>query len=232
MFGTWRIASEGWGVLALFGAATIILSLIYLPLGCVALGVMLWLSFILRVPHRVGPDAIRAVVAPADGRVVEIAEAPYPNDDSQPALRVSIAIGMADMQLQLCPVAGRVRDNFHVPGLFGYTDDRAQMRRFNERREITLETDGGHLVLLVQYGGRTARRLVCRFQEGKYLARGAPLGMAPMAGVVDLYLPANLTLSIGVDRRVIAGETVIAQMPTGKSRSGRMAAPLKGKDNV
>lgn len=213
MSGSWRIANEGWGTLAIFGAGTIALSLLYLPLGCFALGVMLWLTYILRVPHRVGPDADTAVVAPADGRVVEITRTTYPDDEAAPAWRVTIHSGLADMQLQLCPVNGRIRDQFHVPGVFGYTDDRVQMRRFNEKREIGITADTGDLVTLVQYGSRTARRLICRHQEGKYLARGAPFGMAPMAGVIDLYVPADQPVTVAVGTRVVAGETCITHLP-------------------
>ena len=227
MLGSWRIANEGWGVLALFGTGTILLSVLYLPLGCIALGVMLWLAFILREPQRVGPSDDAAVVAPADGRVVEIAKAAFPDDDAHPAWRITIAIGLADMQLQLSPITGRVQDNFTLPGLFGFTDDREQMRRFNEKREIMLVADTGAQVAVVQYASRTARRLICRHQEGKYLTRGTPLGMAPMAGVVELYLPETSAPQVRVGMRVIAGETVLA-VTSGRagraSSSGRRAA--------
>lgn len=233
MLGSWRIANEGWGVLALFGTGTILLSVLYLPLGCLALGVMLWLAYIMREPQRVGPVNDAAVVAPADGRVVEIAKAPFLDDVARPAWRITIAIGLADMQLQVSPVTGRVQDNFHVPGLFAFTDDREQMRRFNEKREITLVADTGEQVAVVQYASRTARRLICRHQEGKYLTRGAPLGMAPMAGVVELYLPETNTPQPITGMRVVAGETVLA-VSSGKTArvvaSGK-SRPL-GNNNV
>ena len=37
------IASEGWPVMALGGGVTILLTLISLPLGCFALGLLVWL---------------------------------------------------------------------------------------------------------------------------------------------------------------------------------------------
>ena len=67
----WQIADEGWPVLALAGFITILLTIIYTPLGTFALGLIVWLAHILRVPHRQSPDDDDAILAPADGRVID-----------------------------------------------------------------------------------------------------------------------------------------------------------------
>ena len=46
------IAEDGWPVLAVAGAVTILVSFLDLPTGCFLLGLMMWLAHILRVPHR------------------------------------------------------------------------------------------------------------------------------------------------------------------------------------
>ena len=66
-----EIAPEGWPVLAVAGIVTILLAFIALPLGGFALGLMLWLRHILRIPLRQVPTDGDAVVAPADGVVVQ-----------------------------------------------------------------------------------------------------------------------------------------------------------------
>ena len=40
----WKIADDGWPVLALAGIVTILASMIFLPLGCFFLGIMIWLA--------------------------------------------------------------------------------------------------------------------------------------------------------------------------------------------
>jgi hypothetical protein len=40
----WKIADDGWPVLALAGIVTILTSMIFLPLGCFFLGIMMWLA--------------------------------------------------------------------------------------------------------------------------------------------------------------------------------------------
>ena len=66
------LAADGWSVLALAGIVTIILTLIALPLGTFALGLMIWLRYTLRVPSRMSPQDTGLVLAPADGRILEI----------------------------------------------------------------------------------------------------------------------------------------------------------------
>ena len=216
--GSW-IASDGWTVLAIAGIATIILTLISLPLGTFALGVMLWLRHTLREPRRTSPDDPGLVLAPADGVVIEIVDE---RDDATSrqgaspegmagASRVTIRTGLADAQLQRSPVAGRIIDNFLIPGLFRGGEELGLMRRDNERREISIETEDGARFLLAQIGTATARQLVCRFGPGKFLAAGAPLGMARIGGLTDIVIPAGYKPEIEVGRTVVGGETILAR---------------------
>ena len=76
-----RISDEGWPVLAMAGAVTILISFVALPVGCFLLGVMMWLAHILRVPQRLPPQCENVVVAPVDGRVVQIKHCPAETGD-------------------------------------------------------------------------------------------------------------------------------------------------------
>jgi len=208
------IASEGWPVIALAGIITLILTFVSLPLGSFALGLMIWLRYILRLPLRQIPDDSRAILAPADGTVLAVVR----GDAEPPAGTgidaghcVIIRTGLADAQLQRSPLAGRIVDNFLIPGLFRSMEDAALARRDNERREITIEAEDGTRILMVQIATNTARQLVCRFGPGKYLAAGAPLGMARIGGVTDLFLPGDATLEVSPGQTVLAGETVLAR---------------------
>ena len=131
------IAAEGWPVLALAGIITIILTFVALPLGSFALGLMVWLRFILRLPARQIPDDASAVLSPADGTVLAI----QASDATAPAgtgvgdgHRITIRTGLADAQLQRSPLAGRIVDNFLIPGLFRSTADTALARSPSRRK--------------------------------------------------------------------------------------------------
>ena len=57
------IAEDGWPVLAVAGAVTILVSFLALPVGCFLLGLMIWLAHILRVPHRLPPLGENLIIA-------------------------------------------------------------------------------------------------------------------------------------------------------------------------
>ena len=224
-----EIAEEGWPILALAGAVTIIVSLVALPAGCFLLGIMAWLSHILRIPQRQTPSDANFVVAPVDGRIVQIDSCPA-NSGVMPlpydSLRITIRTQLSDVQLQSSPVTGHLLDNCLYPGMFASWPDIdlkdglanlknwEDMRNLNERRELTLRNEAGYDVIMVQLATRTARHLVCRLAEGKHLLVGTPLGMACLAGVTDIYVPSHSLCDAVTGQHVVAAETVLARLPS------------------
>ena len=223
------IADEGWPVLAVAGAVTILVSFVAVPIGCFLLGVMMWLAHILRMPHRLPPQGENLVVAPVDGRVVQIEHCPAKTGVmplSYDALRITIRTKLSNTQMQTSPITGHLIDNCLFPGLFApWTNidhaisDRDQdnwedVRRLNERREITLRHAQGHEVVMVQLATNTARQLVCRLAEGKHLVVADPIGMARLAGVTDIYVPAASIGDIALGQHVVAAETILARLPS------------------
>ena len=223
------ITEDGWPVLAVAGAVTILVSFLALPVGCLLLGLMMWLAHILRVTCRLPPRDENLIIAPADGRVLEIKHCPAQTGVmplSYDSLRITIRTKLFDAQIQTSPITGHLVDNCLFPGLFAPWADkdhvndpanhytREDIRRLNERREITFRHSNGHEVVLVQLATITARQLVCRLSEGKHLAAADPIGMARLAGVADIYVPATSISDIAEGQHVVAGETVLARLPS------------------
>ena len=223
------IADEGWPVLAVAGAVTIFVSFVALPVGCFLLGVLIWLAHILRVPHRLPPQDENLVVAPVDGRVVQIKHCPADTGVmplSYDTLRITIRTKLSDTQMQTSPITGHLIDNCLFPGLFApwpnidhansdrHQDSWEDVRRLNERREITLRHAQGHEVVMVQLATKTARQLVCHLAEGKHLAVADPIGMARLAGVTDIYVPAASISDMAIGQHVVAAETILARLPS------------------
>ena len=215
----WKIADDGWPVLALAGILTILTSMLFLPLGCFFLGIMMWLAHGLRVPNRQTKADDQIIYAPADGVVLDIETDQFPDvlagDNVTPAKRITIHSRLTDTQLQTSPITGHIVDNLLLPGLFrkwGYDRISWQAARLsNERREIRIRDASDREIMLVQLGSKTARQLICRLAEGKFVQAGAPIGMARIAGVVDVFVPAGCKLLIDTGQHVIAGETAVAQ---------------------
>ena len=68
--------------------------------------------------------------------------------------------------------------------------------------------------MLVQLGSKTARQLICRLAEGKFVQAGSPIGLARLAGVIDLYVPVKCKITGLVGQHMIAGETIVARFST------------------
>ncbi|MDC1294180.1 hypothetical protein N8Z70_03980, partial [Candidatus Puniceispirillum sp.] len=181
----WKIADDGWPVLALAGIVTILTSLIFLPLGYFLLGIMIWLAHGLRVPSRQPKADDQIIFAPADGVVLDIETDQFPDGlaaAAAPAKRITIQTRLTDTQLQTSPITGHIVENLLLPGVFRkWGGDRTSWqaaRRSNERREIRIRDAYDREIMLVQLGSKTARQLICRLAGGKFVQAGAPIGMA------------------------------------------------------
>ena len=222
----WSVADDGWPVLAMAGIITILASIIFLPLGCFLLGMMVWLAHLLRVPNRQINADHQTIYAPCDGVILEIVQDIFPDGlttYAKPAQRITIQTRLYDTQLQTSPVTGRILENHLLPGLFeswgNHSISWQAARLVNERREIHFCDPLNRMVVLVQMGSATARRLICRLLEGKFVQAGSPIGMACVAGVVDLYVPAECKILSVARQHMIAGETALAQFAAEPSKN-------------
>lgn len=168
-----------------------------------------------RHPHRVPPNRIGVVVAPADGEVALVDNAVPPaelNLGSEPRPRVSIFLSVLDVHVQRSPVGGTVKEVVHQAGKF-LSADRADASEVNERNSMLIETADGHDVAVVQIAGLLARRIVCYAGVGDVLPIGDTYGLIRFGSRVDTYFPAGTTLLVEPGQRTIGAETVIAQLP-------------------
>ena len=168
-----------------------------------------------RHPHRVPPNRIGVVVAPADGEVALVDNAVPPaelNLGSEPRPRVSIFLSVLDVHVQRSPVGGTVKEVVHQAGQF-LSADLADASEVNERNSMLIETADGHDVAVVQIAGLLARRIVCYAGVGDVLPIGDTYGLIRFGSRVDTYFPAGTTLLVEPGQRTIGAETVIAQLP-------------------
>ena len=112
-----------------------------------------------RDPERTAPTDPQAIVAPADGRVVEVrttAEAHFLKGEAQ---MVAIFLSVFDVHVQRAPLAGEIKLVKYVPGKF--LDARsAKVSEENENRIIGIEAPDGLRVTVRQIAGLIARRIV------------------------------------------------------------------------
>jgi phosphatidylserine decarboxylase len=206
------VAAEGWPFIFPPAAAACILGLVGWWPAAAVLGVatLCCLGFF-RDPDRTAPAVPGAVLAPADGRVMRVAEIEDPWVGR--AVRVSIFLSPLDVHVNRSPVAALVEGVQHAAGLFlaAYRDEASEL---NERCTLALQGETAR-VSVKQIAGVVARRIVCRVRPGDKLQAGERYGLIRFGSRTDLVVPKGTEIRVRVGDRVRGGETVIGLLHRG-----------------
>lgn len=211
-----RIPLARYGIreVLLFGGPAVIgtvLSLVYAwpltPVFVLALAFVLWFF---RDPVRRAPTTPGAVISPADGRVVEVAEVDEPRFLKTRARKVAIFMSPMDVHVNRFPCDGRVEAVEHRPGRFLNAANPAASAE-NESNSMVIAGEGGLRLLVRQVSGVLARRIVCRAAVGDTARRGEPFGMIKIGSRAEVYVPLETAfeVSVSLGQHVKAGETIL-----------------------
>lgn len=166
-----------------------------------------------RDPERHPPLDERAVVAPADGRVLKAGLVEDQRFLQGQVQMISIFMSPLNVHVNRNPISGRVVDvRYHAGRYFRAFADKASLD--NEQNAIIVEDTQARRIAFVQIAGFIARRIVCYLQPHMAVERGARCGLIMFGSRVDVFLPAEAELRVQVGENTRAGETVIAQWTT------------------
>ena len=110
------------------------------------------------------------LVAPADGKVVEITKLPHDEFIGGPAVRIGIFLSIFNVHLNRAPAESRVIALRYSPGRFlNAMNPESSLR--NENTWIALEDQSPRRSRLIvrQISGAIARRIVCDLRPGQHL---------------------------------------------------------------
>ncbi|MBA00078.1 MAG: phosphatidylserine decarboxylase [Rhodospirillaceae bacterium] len=219
------IAREGWPFIAIFSLVSLVLYVVYAPLGWVGLVLTLWCIYFFRNPDRVTPEREGLLISPADGIVQMIAEVAPPREldmGTEPVVRVSVFMNVFDCHVNRIPCDGRVGRLVYVPGQFlNASFDKASEE--NERQMIRIDLETGAFVGAVQIAGLVARRIICYLEDDQTVLAGERFGLIRFGSRVDVYLPPNTVSQVIIGQKCISGETVIADLKSDEpARSGEV----------
>jgi phosphatidylserine decarboxylase len=202
-----KLAPEGYPFI--FGAAALTVVVYWLqPIGTIVPALLTAFTlFFFRDPERKVPDEKDVLAAPADGKIILIRDVYEPKYLKKDVKEISIFMSPVDVHVNRAPCDGKVKQVVHNKGRFhaAYKDEASLS---NENIEMVLETKYGD-VLVRQVAGFVARRAVCRKRAGDVLKRGERYGVIKFSSRVDLYLPPDMKIRVGLGDMVKAGETVI-----------------------
>ena len=110
------------------------------------------------------------------------------------------------------PLAGHRADRqiLYTPGLFLNAElDKAS--EDNERNALVIET-AGTKIGVVQIAGLVARRIVSFVKIGDHLSTGERFGLIRFGSRLDIFVPLNAQVLVGLGQNAVAGETVLADL--------------------
>jgi phosphatidylserine decarboxylase len=163
------------------------------------IGIMVTSFF--RIPRRIFTENPTEIISPADGTIVTIEQVYEKTYLKEECMQVSIFMSGTDVHVNRYPCDGVVeyvkfrRGNYFVASFPKSSD-------LNERTEVGLRLDNGKRILIRQVAGVMARRIVCYAKEGERVKQNQELGFIRFGSRVDLFLPLDFPINVGLQDKV------------------------------
>lgn len=223
-------AHEGYAIIVIAILVALALGLIGFQLG----GYLQWFLIILgavivgftlyffRDPPRTPPvEAVNGhlLLAPADGKVVEIVEEEEPLYIKGSARRISIFLSPLNVHVNRVPATGTIEFDEYVSGdyLVAWHPKASEK---NERSQLGMRHLSGTPILFKQIAGAVARRIVYHIRIGDEVKAGDRFGVVKFGSRMDVIVPPHIQFDVKIGEMVRAGESVLARLPMGAAGSG------------
>lgn len=215
---SFKINKAGWPFIGIFALVSFILFSFSHFLGCVGFILTAWCVYFFRDPDRVVPLKEGLILSPADGviQAIETATAPKELGMKGQFLRISIFLNVFNVHVNRIPISGIVLKSVYHPGQFlNASFDKAS--DLNERHSYLLkvnleEKKINTQIAFVQIAGLIARRIVSEIEEGDTAHVGDRFGIIRFGSRMDVYVPLNVAPLVCIGQKVLAGETVLADL--------------------
>jgi len=203
VIGTLALAAVSWIVVTQGGGAIAVTAAVLFST------LALFVLWFFRDPVRTAPAEGDLVVAPGEGRVIEIKEVHEPSFLRSMARRITIFLSVFDVHVQRAPVSGTVEHRDYKPGKFAVAW-LEKASEDNEQASLGIATPHGR-VLVRQIAGLVARRIVTDPSKGDRVERGQRIGIIRFGSRVDLFVPLDWELTCKVGDRARVGATPLAR---------------------
>ena len=176
--------------------------------GAVLLFLGAFILYFFRDPNREIPADPSAVVSPADGRVLVVADEML---DGRAGRRISIFLAIWNVHVNRSPLAGRISRIDYRPGRF-HMAMKGEASVENEQNVIYLQTARGEIVCK-QIAGMIARRVVLWKKSGEEVGRGERIGIVRFGSRMDVWLPRDAEVVVKPGDHVAGGSSILARWP-------------------
>ena len=217
-----HIDRAAWPFVGIAAAITFGLSFAAPWLGVLGAVLTLCVALFFRDPRRVTPNRAGLIVSPADGIVCKIDSAPPPPElgmGEAPMSRVCVFMSVFDVHVNRAPIEGVIVESVHKPGTFvNASFDKAS--EDNERNSLRIRMDDGRDLACVQIAGLIARRIRCDVSLGQRVKTGQRIGLIRFGSRLDVYLPSGAIPLVVLGQRMVAGESVLADLTSEEPMRG------------
>jgi phosphatidylserine decarboxylase len=185
--------------------------LIYYLLMALSVILAVLVVYFFRVPKRKIEINQNHVLAPADGKIVEVKEVfenEYFNDNR---IQVSIFMSPLNVHQNRAPLSGEITFIKHHRGAF-YPAFVEKSSHLNERCTTVFKSRKGVEILARQIAGTVARR-ICNYKKpGDIIEQGTEYGFIRFGSRVDVFLPLDAKVKVEYGVNTVGGKTVIAEI--------------------
>ncbi len=152
----------------------------------------------------------KAVLAPADGKVVVIEETEEGEYFKDKRIQVSIFMSPFNVHVNRTPVAGNIQYFKYHPGKY-LVAWHPKSSTENERTTVVIQR-GSEQILLRQIAGALARRICWYIKEGQQVKQGEEFGFIKFGSRVDIFLPLGTKIDVQLNQVTQGGVTRIATL--------------------
>ncbi len=174
--------------------------------------------YFFRDPERTYVTNEKAVLTPADGKIISIDKLNNGDNHFQDrAIKISIFMSIFNAHINRIPIRGKIAQLSYHPGKF-FSANRDKASLYNEHNIVTLETYNRKKIVFVQIAGLIARRIACWVKKGDYVETGQRFGLIRFGSRLEVYLPHDSTLMVEKGGKVKAGQTVIGYLSESENK--------------
>ncbi|HPS24382.1 MAG TPA: phosphatidylserine decarboxylase family protein [Bacteroidales bacterium] len=163
-----------------------------------------------RIPGREIVLDDHSVIAAADGKIVMIEEVEINEYLHEKRLQVSIFMNIFNVHINWYPVKGSIiYYKYHAGDKMVAWHPKSSEK--NEHTTVFLKS-GKQIIGVRQIAGLIARRVVCTARTGKEVQQCSEMGIIKFGSRVDILLPLDADIKVGIGDKVRGCETLIAKI--------------------
>lgn len=173
---------------------------------------LIFFGFVLnffRNPHVDIEQDPRAILAPADGKVVVIEEVEDPIYFKGKVRQISIFMSPLNVHVNRNPISGTIDFHKYSPGKY-LVAWHPKSSTENEQTFFAIKNEYW-TVAFKQIAGAVARRIRWYVKEGDAVEQGAEMGFIRFGSRIDVLLPLDVPVEVELEQMVHGGVTVLAR---------------------